>query len=479
VERRYPPPGWHHAVMALLSALVSETDLDAALTTPSGTWSRHELLGWAAAVAEDLSGAPVVAVDAVPGAPTVVAVTAALLAGVPIVPVPPDAGDLERGHILRDSGATLVLSDGPVEGDLPVLPITRRRRATTLPEEPPPSHPALILYTSGTTGAPKGAVISRGAVAADLDALAEAWRWTPADTLVHGLPLYHVHGLVLGVLGPLRTGGRLVHTGKPSPSAYAESTGTMYFGVPTVWSRIAAQPDVCRRLAAARLLVSGSAPLPAPVFDRLRRLAGQAPVERYGMTETLITISARADGDRRPGQVGLPLTGVDTRLVDESGAVVPSDGVTIGHLQVRGTTLFDGYLRDGRPVSALRDDGWYATGDVATIAPDGWHRIVGRASTDLIKTGGYRVGAGEEEDAMLMHPAVREAAVIGRPDPDLGERITAFVVADPVPPEELITFVASRLSAHKRPRHVHLVDALPRNSMGKVQKNRLPDLLGD
>jgi fatty acid CoA ligase FadD36 len=459
--------------MALLSALQSETDLDAALTTPSGTWSRHDLLGWAAAVAEDLTGAPVVAVDAVPGAPTVVAVTAALLAGVPIVPVPPDAGDLERGHILRDSGATMILSDGPVEADLPVVPITRPRRSTTIPEEPPASHPALILYTSGTTGAPKGAVISRAAVAADLDALAEAWQWTPADTLVHGLPLYHVHGLVLGVLGPLRTGGRLVHTGKPTPSAYAESTGTMYFGVPTVWSRIAAQPDACRRLSAARLLVSGSAPLPAPVFDRLRQLAGQAPVERYGRTETLITISARAGGDRRPGQVGLPLTGVATRLVDESGAVVPSDGTTIGHLQVRGTTLFDGYLRDGRPVSALEADGWYATGDVATIAPDGWHRIVGRASTDLIKTGGYRVGAGEVEDALLLHPAVREAAVIGLPDPDLGERITAFVVADPVPAEELIAFVASRLSAHKRPRAVHLLDALPRNDMGKVQKNRL------
>jgi fatty acid CoA ligase FadD36 len=128
-------------------------------------------------------------------------------------------------------------------------------------------------------------------------------------------------------------------------------------------------------------------------------------------------------------------------------------------------------------VSALDDEGWYPTGDVATIAPDGWHRIVGRASTDLIKTGGYRVGAGEVEDALLLHPAVREAAVVGLPDPDLGERITAFVVADPVAPDELITFVASRLAAHKRPRAVHLLDALPRNGMGKVQKNRLAQLL--
>ena len=155
--------------------------------------------------------------------------------------------------------------------------------------------------------------------------------------------------------------------------------------------------------------------------------------------------------------------------MDESGAPLPADATVIGHLQVRGPTLFDGYLRDGRVEPAPRSDGWYATGDVATIDPDGWHRIIGRASTDLIKTGGYRVGAGAVEDALLLHPAVREAAVVGLPDPDLGERITAFVVADPVAPADLIAFVAQRLAGHKRPRAVHLVDALPR----KVQKGRL------
>jgi fatty acid CoA ligase FadD36 len=451
-------------------------DAPAVVTAPGGTLGRHELLGWAAAVAADLAGAPVVAVHAVAGLPTIVAITAALLAGVPVVPVPPDTGDLERAHLLRDSGAALLLADDPGAAGgtgLPVVPITRARRTGDVPAEWPADRPALVLYTSGTTGPPKGVVVSRAAIAADLDALAEAWQWTGGDTLVHGLPLYHVHGLVLGVLGPLRLGSPLTHTGRPTPEAYAATTGTMYFGVPTVWSRIARSPEAARALAPARLLVSGSAPLPGPVFDDLRALTGQAPVERYGMTETLITVSARAGGERRAGQVGTPLAGVGTRLVDESGAPLPSDGHTIGHLQVTGPTLLSGYLRGGAVDPAPLADGWYPTGDVATIGPDGWHRIVGRASTDLIKTGGYRVGAGEVEDALLLHPAVHEAAVIGVPHDDLGEQITAFVVADPVAPEELIAFVAERLAVHKRPRRVHLVESLPRNAMGKVQKARL------
>ncbi|WP_438870643.1 AMP-binding protein [Paractinoplanes bogorensis] len=418
--------------------------------------SRHELLGRASALASEISGRSIVAVEARPDLDTIVAITAGLLAGVPVVPVPPDAGELERAHILRNSGAELIENGtGRGHGDVP--------------PEPDSSKPALVLYTSGTTGPPKGVVISRAALAADLDALATVWQWTPEDTLVHGLPLFHVHGLVLGVLGPLRIGSRLVHTGKPTPLAYAAAPGTMYFGVPTVWSRIAAAPAEAGALSNARLLVSGSAPLPVPVFEQIEALTGQAPVERYGMTETLITVSARADGERRPGQVGLPVPGVETRLVDDAGELIEPGG-EIGHLQVRGATLFDEYLGLGRPLTA---DGWYATGDVATIGPDGWHRIVGRASTDLIKTGGYRVGAGEVEDALLQHPAVREAAVVGTPHPDLGEQITAYVVAEGTTERELIDYVATGLSVHKRPRAVHLVDSLPRNAMGKVQKAAL------
>ena len=276
------------------------------------------------------------------------------------------------------------------------------------------------------------------------------------------------------VLGPLRVGSRLVHTGRPAPQAYAATRGSVYFGVPTVWSRVCADPAAARELRSARLLVSGSAPLPVPVFADLVALTGQAPVERYGMTETLITVSARAGGERRAGQVGLPVPGVETRLTDDAGNELPP-GDAIGHLQVRGATMFDGYLRSGRPEPATGADGWYATGDVATIGADGWHRIVGRASTDLIKTGGYRVGAGEVEDALLAHPAVREAAVVGTPHDDLGEQVTAYVVADGVTAAELTAFVAARLAAHKRPRVVHFRPELPRNAMGKVRKQALQE----
>lgn len=237
-----------------------------------------------------------------------------------------------------------------------------------------------------------------------------------------------------------------------------------------MWGRVTQDPSAARALRGARLLVSGSAPLPAPVFRDLAALTGRRPVERYGMTETLITVSTRADGERRPGSVGLPLAGIRTRVAAEPGA-------EIGELQITGPTLFDGYL--GRPeatAASFTTDGWFRTGDIAAIEPDGMHRIVGRASTDLIKSGGYRIGAGEVENALLDHPAVREAAVVGAPHSDLGQEIVAYVVVEGggVGERELIDFVAGHLSVHKRPRKVRFLDALPRNAMGKPQKRLLP-----
>ncbi|MFG2975456.1 AMP-binding protein [Streptomyces sp. NPDC048331] len=423
--------------------------------------SYEDLLGAAGAVAADLAEwgpVPAFAVTATATLETVAAVVGGLLAGVPCVPVPPDAGPVERSHILRDSGARLLEVDfarrAPAPGAVPSAA----------------DDPALILYTSGTTGVPKGVVLSRAAIVADLDALAGAWQWGPQDLLVHGLPLFHVHGLVLGVLGALRTGSRLLHTGRPTPEAYAQAAqagGSLFFGVPTVWSRIAAVPEAATALSGARLLVSGSAALPTPAFRDLERLTGHRVVERYGMTETLITISGRAGGQVAPGTVGTALDGIATRVVAEAGA-------EIGELQVKGPTLFSGYL--GRPdatAAAYTGDGWFRTGDIAALDGEGVHRIVGRASTDMIKSGGYRIGAGEVENALLDHPRVREAAVVGVPDTDLGERIVAFVVADGVSGGELTDFVATRLSVHKRPREVRFIEAVPRNAMGKPQKRLL------
>jgi len=456
------------------SAVAAGHDLADAVRIGGVSLSRSDLVGAATSVAERVGGASRIAVLATPTATTVLAIAGCLIAGVPVVPVPADVGEAESRHILSDSGAQAWLGELPEQTEgLPHVPVRLHARSWHRYAEPSPDAIAMVMYTSGTTGPPKGVLISRRAIATDVDALAAAWAWTPDDTLVHGLPLFHVHGLIVGLLGSLRIGNRFVHTGKPSPAAYAEAAGSLYFGVPTVWSRIAGDLDAALALSSARLLVSGSAPLPVPVFDRLVQLTGHAPVERYGSTESLITLSTLADGERRPGWVGLPLAGVQTRLTGEDGAEVPHDGESIGRLEVRGPMLFDGYLNlPEATAAALGDDGWYRTGDVAVVDSGGMHRIVGRESVDLIKSGGYRVGAGEVETALLGHDGVAEVAVVGMPDDDLGQRIVAFVVGS-AEPEALIDFVAGQLSAHKRPREVRIVDALPRNAMGKVMKKEL------
>jgi len=459
---------------------VAATDMADAVRIDGAALSRSDLVGAATSVAERVAGAGRVAVLAKPTASTVLAVTGCLIAGVPFVPVPSDVGAAERRHMLTDSGVQAWLGPEPDEPEgLPHIPVRLHARSWHRYPEPSSDVPAMVIYTSGTTGLPKGVQLSRRAIAADLDALAEAWQWTADDVLVHGLPLFHVHGLVLGLLGSLRIGNRFVHTGRPTPAGYAqacaEAGGTLYFGVPTVWSRVVGDESAARALRPARLLVSGSAPLPVPVFDRMAELTGHQPIERYGASESLITLSTRADGERRPGWVGLPVAGVQTRLLDDSDAPVPHDAETVGRLQVRGPMMFDGYLnRPEATAEAFDADGWYRTGDVAVIDAGGMHRIVGRESVDLIKSGGYRIGAGEIETVLLGHPGVEEAAVVGLPDEDLGQRIVAFVVgASDLTADELINYVAQELSIHKRPREVRLVEGLPRNAMGKVLKKQL------
>ncbi|MGV9671645.1 MULTISPECIES: acyl-CoA synthetase [unclassified Gordonia (in: high G+C Gram-positive bacteria)] len=467
--------------MLLPTMIPNAPDLDDAVVIGDDHLSREELVGAATAVAERIRGAHTLAVLARPTISTILAIAGGLIAGVAIVPIPPDSGRRELDHILTDSGAQAWLGDAP-DGDahgtatLPTIPVRRYAKSWHFHPEPPADSVALVLYTSGTTGLPKGVPITRRAIAAGLDALADAWDWTAADTLAHGLPLFHVHGLILGVLGPLRRGGRLHHTVKPTPENYARAaqTGaTMFFGVPTVWSRVGADPSTAGELSSARLLVSGSAPLPVPVFNEIREATGHEIVERYGMTETMITVSTRADGERRPGWVGMPVTGVQTRL-REGADDLPHDGESVGDLHVRGPMVASGYLnRPEATAESWLDDGWFATGDVAVIGADGMHRIVGRRATDLIKSGGFRIGAGEIETVLLAHSAVTEVAVVGVDDDDLGQRIVAYVVGEQVPDAELIDLVAEELSAHKRPREIRWVASLPRNAMGKVQKKLL------
>ena len=348
-----------------------------------------------------------------------------LEAGLALVPVNPKLGRSELEHVLDRLGARRDPRRARRRPAHRRPPRDRRPRARggDLPEpRAGDEDPALIVYTSGTTGRPKGAVLPRRCVASNLDALADAWAWTGDDVLTHGLPLFHVHGLAIGVLGPLRRGGELRHLGRFEPAAAAAALrdgATMLFGVPTMYHRIAREAEqdaaIAEGLRAARLLVSGSAPLPAPVFTRIEELTGQQIVERYGLTETLMNTAVRADSPRRPGYVGVPLEGVEVRLVADDGSDVEvSDDETIGEVAVRGPNVFSGYLnRPDATAEAIRD-GWFFTGDIATRAPDGYWRIVGRRSTDLIKTGGYKVGAGEIEVALLEHPGVREAAVTGR-----------------------------------------------------------------
>jgi malonyl-CoA/methylmalonyl-CoA synthetase len=248
-------------------------------------------------------------------------------------------------------------------------------------------------------------------------------------------------------------------------------------------------PGLAAALGGARLLVSGSAALPVHDHERIAAATGRRVVERYGMTETLMITSVRADGEARAGTVGVPLPGVDVRLVEEDGTVIggydtdgtpvgSTDGERVGEIQVRGPNLFSGYLnRPDADAAAFTGDGWFRTGDVAVRDGDGYVRIVGRKATDLIKSGGYKIGAGEIENALLEHPAVREAAVTGEPDADLGERIVAWVVpqepAGPALGTELADHVAARLAPHKRPRTVRFLESLPRNDMGKIMKRAL------
>ena len=306
----------------LFPALTDPSD-KVALRFPERALTYRQLRDAATAVAEQVSGKERVAAWAVSEPKVAVGVIGALLAGVPVTPINPKAGTSELAHILDDSDPELVLC--PPGTDVPDAVEERGRvdvdleaKGGAIPDEPGDDAPAIVVYTSGTTGPPKGAVLPRRAIASNLDALAEAWEWTGEDVVAHGLPLFHVHGLILGTLGPVRRGGGVHHLGRFSAEGAAAALSedaTMLFAVPTMYHRVAAEAEqdqgICRALGNARLLVSGSAALPAVEHERIERLTGQQIAERYGMTETLMNTGVRASGERRPGYVGPPLKDVE------------------------------------------------------------------------------------------------------------------------------------------------------------------------
>jgi malonyl-CoA/methylmalonyl-CoA synthetase len=437
-----------------------------------------------------------VAIWAMPSLSTVAAMIGNLSAGITTVPLNPKLGVAEVRHVFEDSRPKLVFCAAGFEVPHHVEG-TRLLQAEYQPAEgilsniPTDDMPGLILYTSGTTGLPKGAVITRANIAANLDSLAEAWQWSELDTVVHSLPLIHAHGLVLGLFGSLRAGGALHFVPKFSPEAIAdaledpEHQQTMLFTVPTMVHRLAEAAEQDERVRDAlrrpRLFVSGSAGLSLREHQHIQRLTGRGVHERYGLTETLINCGVPASHAPMPGYVGPPLPGVELRLVDERRNTLDAyDDETIGEVAVRSASVFAGYLNRADATAEVVDaEGWFYTGDLATRAPDGAIRILGRRSTDLIKSGGYRIGAGEIEACLLDHASVSEAAIVGLPDDDLGQRIAAFIVlrdGAQGDPDALVVHVAEQLSPHKRPREVHFVEELPRNAMGKVQKKKLADL---
>lgn len=426
-----------------------------------------------------------VAIQAEKSAEALLVYLATLRAGAVHLPLNPAYTAAEIGYFLEDSEPALFIGD-PGRG-------AGSRRAETLetivaaaasaPDdfEDVPSEPddlAAILYTSGTTGRSKGAMLTHGNLASNAETLREAWRFTEADRLLHALPIFHTHGLFVATNVTLLAGGSMIFL--PAFDAaevvrrLPEATAMM--GVPTFYTRLLARTDFTRESASGiRLFVSGSAPLSAETHRAFEDRTGHAILERYGMTETNMNTSNPYDGPRVPGSVGPPLPGVALRIADPAGGGEMRRG-DVGIIEVKGANVFKGYWRmPEKTAEDFRPDGFFITGDMGRIDEAGYVHIVGREK-DLVITGGLNVYPAEVEAAVEALPGVAECSVIGVPHPDFGEAVVAVVTAEPgdAPEEGAIrAALAATLAAFKRPKRVLVVDALPRNAMGKVQKKAL------
>jgi len=407
----------------------------------------------------------------------------------------------ELDYVIQDSSAEIVVAGGGYEGRVKELAARAGARylwdtaAFTGPEVPGPDvaagRAAMMVYTSGTTGRPKGVVTTHANITAQMTALAEAWEWSAGDRVLLVLPLHHIHGIVVVLDTALWSGAACqIHTEFDPQATWKSLAGgdvTLFMAVPTIYRRLiaaweAASPGVQRewseRSRRLRLMVSGSAALPVSTLERWREITGHVLLERYGMTETGIILSNPVRGERRAGLVGTPLPRVEVRLVDELGHPVEPGGT--GELEVRGPAVFREYWQKPEATrEAFRDD-WFRTGDVARM-DDGYYRLLGRNSVDIIKTGGYKVSALEIEETLRTHPDIAECAVVGVVNPEWGEVVSAaveLVSGATLTLGELRAWAKDRLAPYKVPAALAVVDTLPRNAMGKVVKPDVGKLFG-
>jgi malonyl-CoA/methylmalonyl-CoA synthetase len=454
-----------------------------------GHGSRSSLDGDALANQTALAAAALAGCGVVPGdrvlwscaasLDAIVALLGALRLGAVVVPVNPSSTRSELRYVAGDVEPAVCVverrecrdwlhADAEVVVRAPGELLSGAGAGEVVLDAAAPGDDALIVYTSGTTGEPKGAVHTHASLLAGTLALQMAWGWRPDDRLILALPLFHVHGLCAGLFGTLAAGASAVVFERFVPEQVLDAvpTSSMFFGVPTMYHRLA-ESGGAGALSPLRLCVAGSAPLSADLWRRFDGDWGVSVLERYGMSETLLTLSNPLEGERRPGSVGFPLPGVEASIAEP-------DGAGIGELMVRGPSLCRGYWQRADASAAMWQDGWFATGDLASVAEDGYISIRGRR-TELIITGGHNVYPAEVEAVLARHPSVGEIAVIGLPSAEWGESVTAFVVGlHGAPDLDALTLLATQeLTSYKRPREFRVVDALPRNAMGKVVRRDL------
>jgi malonyl-CoA/methylmalonyl-CoA synthetase len=404
-----------------------------------------------------------------------------LRAGAAMVPADPGSTRAELEHLVADSGAAAALTDPDVREKLPSLRVVAAL-GDAFDAEPLPADGgsagdlAMVAHTSGTTGRPKGVALTHANLLASLRAAMRAWRWTEDDVLVHALPLSHQHGLSGAQMG-LLAGSRAVLLERFDPErlcrAIEDAAATVVFAVPAMYERLLAWEGLDgAALGSVRLWVSGSAPLSPGLAERVAAALGELPLERYGSTEAGLCVSNLCDGPRRAGSVGFLLPGLELALAD-------GDGHGDGEILLRGPQVFGGYWQDDEATGeAFTDDGWFRTGDVGRLDPDdGSLAITGRLK-EMILSGGLNVSPREVELVLEEHPAVRQAAVVGRPSERWGEEVVAFVVPEQgeVNADELVAHARERLSAHKVPKQIFGVEALPAGDTGKVRRAELVEL---